>query len=90
MDVAVTQYLLGIRPALKGLVIDPSIPSDWDGYKVTRVYRGCKLNIEVQNPKGVQHGVERILIDGVQIDGNIITPEILVGRHTAKVTVTMG
>ena len=90
MDIAVTQYLLGIRPTLKGLVIDPAIPGDWKGYMVTRIYRGCKLNIEVKNPKGVQHGVERILLDGVQINGNIITPEILVGRHTANVTVTMG
>ena len=90
MDVAVTQYLLGIRPALKGLVIDPSIPDHWDGYKVTRVYRGCKLNIEVKNPKSVQHGVECILLDGVQIDGNTIQPELLMGRDTANVTVMMG
>ena len=90
MDVAVTQYLLGIRPALKGLVIDPSIPDHWDGYKVTRVYRGCKLNIEVKNPKSVQHGVECFLLDGVQIDGNTIQPELLMGRDTANVTVMMG
>lgn len=48
MDVVSTQYLLGVRPTLKGLLIDPSIPSDWNGFKVTRMYRGSVLNIEVQ------------------------------------------
>ena len=29
MDVVVTQYLLGVRPTLHGLLIDPSIPAAW-------------------------------------------------------------
>ena len=31
MDVVSTQYLLGVRPTLKGLLIDPAIPAQWDG-----------------------------------------------------------
>ena len=37
---AITQHILGIRPAFDGLEIDPAIPANWDGFKVTRVFRG--------------------------------------------------
>ncbi|MFW6035792.1 MAG: GH36-type glycosyl hydrolase domain-containing protein [Halothermotrichaceae bacterium] len=39
-------YILGIRPAYDGLVIDPVVPEKWDGFKVTRKIRDKKLNIE--------------------------------------------
>ena len=90
MDVAATQYLLGVRPVIRGLVIDPAIPSNWTGFTVSRVYRGCKLNIQVQNPDGVQHGVKWVAIDGEKISGNVIAPELLCGRECADITVIMG
>lgn len=90
MDVVSTQYLLGIRPVLKGLLIDPTIPSTWKGYEVTRIYRGCRLCIEVKNTSGVQHGVKSVLIDGVEIRGNIITPEMVQNKELLHVTVIMG
>ena len=68
MDVVSTQYLLGIRPTLKGLLIDPSIPSAWDGFKVEREYRGHKLYIKVYNPDHVQHGVKEISVNGKRMD----------------------
>ena len=64
MDVAVTQYLLGVRPTVKGLIIDPAIPGDWKGYTVSRRYRGCELNIRVSNPDGVQQDVKKITVNG--------------------------
>lgn len=90
MDVVATQYLLGIRPTVKGLVIDPTIPSDWKGYVVDRVYRGCKIKIEVLNPNGVQHGVNSIQADGSEISGKMITPDIIKGKEKLNVTVVMG
>lgn len=90
MDVVATQYLLGVRPTLAGLVIDPSIPADWKEYCVTRIYRGCELVISVSNSKGVEHGVESMLLDGKEIAGNVITPELLCGKEKVNVTVFMG
>jgi cellobiose phosphorylase len=93
MDVVATQYLLGIRPTLKGLLIDPSIPADWDGFTVERTYRGCRLTIEVINPDHVQHGIKKIRVDGEIIDlenGLILTESILKGRSEASIQVTMG
>ncbi|MFW6022316.1 MAG: GH36-type glycosyl hydrolase domain-containing protein [Halanaerobiaceae bacterium] len=39
-------YILGIRPDYDGIIIDPVVPSDWEGFTVKRKYRGKVLNIE--------------------------------------------
>ena len=90
MDVVSTQYLLGIRPVYKGLVIDPCIPSDWKGFQAERLWRGCRLTIEVSNPDGVQHGVKELFLDGKKLEGNIIPPELVKGKTKAAVVAVMG
>ena len=90
MDVAATQYILGVRPTMKGLVIDPSIPSDWEEYSVSRIYRGCNIQIEVKNPNKLQHGVMSMQIDGKTINGNLITPEMAEGKDSLYVEVEVG
>ena len=93
MDVVATQYLLGSRPTLKGLLIDPSIPADWDGFTVERSFRGCRLTIEVENPDHVQHGVKELSLDGRALDlaeGAIITDDRITNCQSAIVHVTMG
>lgn len=90
MDVVSTQYILGIRPTVKGLVIDPCIPADWDGFTVTRIYRGCALSIEVTNPSMIQHGVKEITFNDKKISGNVITPDLISNCKQATVKVVMG
>ena len=93
MDVVATQYLLGIRPTLKGLLIDPSIPADWDDYTVERLYRGHKLTIMVSNPNHVQHGVKELTVNGKMYgtaNGAFITEAILFGQKETQIAVTMG
>ena len=93
MDVVATQYLLGIRPVAKGLVIDPCIPSDWKGFTVKRVFRGCELDIQVENKNGIQKGVKELYFNGNLVDitnGAILTPETLSTAVKAKVKVVMG
>ena len=93
MDVAATQYLLGIRPTLKGLLIDPSIPAEWDGFTVERTYRGHRLHIRVENPDHVMHGVKEIRVDGKKIDRGdrpLLSELLLNGLSEASVQVTMG
>lgn len=84
---AITQFILGIRPAYNGLEIDPCIPADWDGYYVTRKFRGATYEISVRNPRHVSKGVESIVVNGEPVKGNVlpIMPEGTVN----KVEVTM-
>lgn len=60
------EWILGIRPLREGLLIDPCIPSKWNGFKVRRIFRDATYIIEVKNPNHVQCGVKELWIDGQQ------------------------
>ena len=70
--VAVSQYILGIKPEYNGLRIDPCIPKEWNGFEVKRIFRGVNYFITVRNPKHVSKGVKSLTINGEKIDGNLI------------------
>ena len=85
--VAVSQYILGIKPEYKGLKIDPSIPHEWDGFTASRLFRGATYEITVKNPDHVCHGVKSVTVDGKAVDSNVI-PVFKNGTH--KVEVVLG
>ena len=41
----VSQYLLGVRPTLDGLAIEPHLPAEFTDLTVTRVFRGTTYRI---------------------------------------------
>ena len=69
---SISQSILGIKPTLDGLEIDPCIPTDWTGYTVSRRFRGAVYHITVENPTGVQKGVKQLLVNGQSISGTVI------------------
>ena len=69
---SISQAILGIKPTLDGLQVDPCIPADLKGYTVTRLYRGARYEIRVENPDGVQHGLRELWADGQKLEGNIL------------------
>ena len=83
-----THHILGIRPEVDGLRVDPCIPSDWDGFTVRRVFRGKSIEISVRNPDGKCGGVKSLEVDGQQIDGNV-APLSLVKDGT-RIIATIG
>jgi cellobiose phosphorylase len=85
---AISQYILGIRPEYDGLLVDPCIPAEWKGFNLTRKFRGAVYEIKVTNPDKVQKGVKKLVIDGKEINGNIIP--IMPAGKTYKVEVIMG
>ncbi|RAK05178.1 cellobiose phosphorylase [Halanaerobium saccharolyticum] len=85
--VAITQWILGIRPEFEGLKIDPCIPEDWNGFKVQRKFRGSKFEIEVKNPEHVSKGVKEIFVEGEKIEGQILKD---FDKGPVKVEVIMG
>ncbi len=82
--VAVSQYILGVKPQYNGLKIDPSIPAEWDGFKVSRLFRGATYNVTVKNPNHVSAGVKSMTVDGKPVDGNVI-PAMDGGVHEVEV-----
>jgi cellobiose phosphorylase len=85
---AITQWILGIRPEFDGLMVDPCIPSHWDGLTVSRVYRGAVYKIEIRNPGHVSKGVQSITFDAA-ILGSKVLPDIRDGKEHL-VVVMMG
>jgi cellobiose phosphorylase len=83
--VALTQWILGIRPEADGLRIDPCIPSVWDGYSATRRFRGSLLRIVVHNPQHLCKGLVKVELDGKNVNGNLIPGGLPEGEHHVEV-----
>ena len=69
---AITQFILGIQPQYHGLKVDPCIPKAWDGFEITRKFRGSVYKIKVTNPQHVSKGIKKLMVNGKEISGNII------------------
>jgi len=69
---AISQFILGIQPDYDGLKVDPCIPSKWDGYAVTRKFRGATYQIKVENPNHVCKGIKKVTIDGSIYKSNVL------------------
>jgi cellobiose phosphorylase len=64
--------VLGIQPHTDGLKIDPCIPSHWKEFSVKRRFRGKTIHIKVTNPNAVQKGVKKLIVNGEEVEGNVI------------------
>ena len=70
--VAITQWILGIRPTFEGLEVAPVMPSTWDGFKAERYFRGVRYLIQVER---TAPGNEiRLEVDGHPIEGTVVAP----------------
>ena len=83
-----SQDILGIKPTLDGLKVDPCIPDSMKGFHCTRKYRGSTYHIHVDNSAGVQKGIAAMTVDGQPVEGNVIPlPE---SGKTLEVNVILG
>jgi cellobiose phosphorylase len=89
MMVGAVQGILGMRPEVDGLRIDPSIPASWDGFSMRRKFRGSWLVIEVKNPKHVEHGIVSTTLNGVKLADNLIAAGALKAGDN-KVEIVLG
>lgn len=80
-----TQYILGLRPEIEGLRIDPCIPRDWDGFTAKRRFRDSTLDIVVKNPHGVCRGVKSVILNGETLTGNLVPAEKLQDQNQVEV-----
>jgi cellobiose phosphorylase len=59
-----TDFILGLRPELGGLRVDPRIPSEWKEFRFQRRFRGKTVRLHVKNPAGATHGVAELSVNG--------------------------
>lgn len=67
--VAITQYILGVRPEIEGLRIDPQLPATLEAIDIVRHCRGAQYRIHIDNPGS---GGATRTVDGEPIDGPVI------------------
>ncbi|MCI1978963.1 MAG: glycosyl transferase [Bifidobacteriaceae bacterium] len=77
--VNVSQYLLGIRPTLEGLEIDPHLPSRFTKVTISRLFRGKWYDITLTHT-----GTKTLTVDGKKIEGDLIPAPLgsSEGTHT--------
>ena len=85
---SISQAILGVKPTLDGLRIDPCVPSGCKGFTLTRQYRGAVYEITVKNPDAAQHGVKELRVDGELFQGDLIP--VRAPGTTVKVEVLLG
>lgn len=65
----ITNFVIGVRGNIKGLLIDPKPFEDWNEFSIIKKYRGSKFNI---NFKRMKVNNLEIYVNGEKIIGNII------------------
>jgi cellobiose phosphorylase len=83
--VAITQWILGIRPSYDGLRIAPVIPRDWPGFRARRVFRGVAFEITVTRA-GEGNNVS-LVVDGSPVEGDVAP--LPSGKSEVSVEVTL-
>ncbi len=84
---AITQWILGIRPDYQGLRIAPVVPESWQGFSVSRTFRGVTYAITVTRA-GPGNDVT-LTVDGQAIAGNLVPPPAA-GTKTVTVAAVIG
>jgi cellobiose phosphorylase len=84
--VAITQWILGVRPAYDGLEINPVVPTSWKEFTIQRRFRGTKINLTYTR-EGSGNAV-RLFVDGKQLENNLI-PTSLLDREELDVRVVI-
>ncbi len=67
MYVAVTEYILGVRAEYNGITVNPCIPDEWNGFKISRKLRGATYNVTV-----IRDGENYMTADGERVNGNFV------------------
>lgn len=75
--VSCVEGILGIRPDIKGILIQPSIPSNWSKVKIEKIFRGKKLVIVIINHNEKESGFKEVYLNGVKVKSNYFLEEQL-------------
>ena len=66
------EHILGLKIDKGVLKVQPCIPQDWKEYSIRYKWKNSIYNIKIKNPKGKNLGVKKILLDGEEVENEII------------------
>jgi cellobiose phosphorylase len=76
------EAILGIRLVGNTFQVDPCVPRGWPGFEVDYRHGSALYRIQVDNPAGVEQGVQSVTVDGQPVSGSTI-PLMNDGREHA-------
>ena len=80
--VGCVEGILGIRPDLNGLKLEPAIPSEWKKLTIEKVFRNSALHITIKRGKD-----KGLLLNNKKLDSNYIPQELLQKENTIILTI---
>ncbi len=79
------EEILGFHLRGDRLSLDPTLPTDWDGFTLRYRYRSTPYEIVVENPDHVSHGIQSMELDGQPIHEASICLEDDGTPHTLRI-----
>ncbi len=77
---AISQAILGVKPQLDGLMLDPCLPAYLKDVRIRREFRGNVYEIQITNEAGGEKGQITVKVDGQPIEGQTIPAPSEKGR----------
>ncbi|NWF49695.1 MAG: glycosyl transferase family 36 [Ignavibacteriaceae bacterium] len=68
----IVDWIVGVRATLKGIVIDPCVPSEWNSFSVLRKFRNSVYDIQFVRKNDKSEKAVQIFVDGKKLNGNIL------------------
>jgi cyclic beta-1,2-glucan synthetase len=84
----IVENLLGLDRKGDRLRVTPCIPADWPEFEMTVRFGTTAYHIVVRNPRGVEHGVAAMTLDGQPVPDAVVL--IANDGRTHEVVVTLG
>lgn len=81
-------WIMGVRAEVRGLLVDPCIPSEWESFKLVRRFRRATYEIEVENPEHLNVGVREVYVDGNRHSSYLLP--VFPAGETHQVKIIMG
>jgi cellobiose phosphorylase len=82
------EWILGVRAEIRGLLVDPCVPREWDSFKIIRRFRRATYEISVENPGHIEQGVREIYVDGERHHSYLLP--VFPAGQTHQIRVVMG
>ncbi|MBN1480947.1 hypothetical protein JXA70_11795 [candidate division KSB1 bacterium] len=82
---AMTEWIIGVRAEFDGLLIDPCLPHFWQTAELERTFRGARYHIIIENPKGLQKGDIKVILDDKPHPSHLLPIFNDYGLHQVKV-----
>ena len=75
----VSTYTMGDKHGIRVYDVDMENGSftEKDKVEITKIFRGCKLNVTIENPNGKQSGVTECIVNGTAVSGCYISDSLL-------------